>query len=408
MNPTGPDTAAAPIEVNEMDSVPASARAHAPQVRNVFFLLDSFEVGGTETQAVELARGLASAGRRVTLGVLRAEGPLAERLEDSAVSVMEFRPRGGIDSPGGIYQLLRLAAFLRRGRFDVVHTHDLWSNLMGVPAGWLARVPVIISSRRDLAHLAWYEGSRRVWLRRIQSLSHAVLTNSTVIRQALISDDRFAPEKVRVIPNGIDLKKFSRRFPDRTRIFPGPFEGSTIVLVGNMHTDVKGHPWLISAAAAVIREFPKTRFAFVGDGQQRSTFERQVAGLGLGQNFLFLGRRSDVPEILACSDIGVLPSQAEGLPNALLEYLAAGLAVVASHVGGNVEIVEDGQTGLLVPPQDSQALAAAILRLLRDPDLARRLAQSGHNYVAQKYSFERLVDSTDQLYTELLGGQRIC
>jgi len=81
---------------------------------------------------------------------------------------------------------------------------------------------------------------------------------------------------------------------------------------------------------------------------------------------------------------------------------------VASHVGGNVEIVEDGQTGLLVPPQDSQALAAAILRLLRDPDLARRLAQSGHNYVAQKYSFERLVDSTDQLYTELLGGRRIC
>src|SRR5438132_9127842 len=154
--------------------------------RKVFFLVDSLNVGGTETQAVELARRLDPARYDVTLGCLRAQGPLLEKLQGSAVSLLEFYPKGGLDSVGGVYQLLRLAAFLRRGRFDVVHTHDLWSNLMGVLAARLAGVPVVISSRRDLAHLDWYQTKRRVWLRRIQNLSSAVLANANPIRDSLI------------------------------------------------------------------------------------------------------------------------------------------------------------------------------------------------------------------------------
>src|SRR2546430_17166435 len=131
--------------------------------RRVFFLVDSLNLGGTETQAVELALRLDPARYRVTLGCLRETGPLLEKLQGSKVSLLEFYPKGGLDSVGGVYQLLRLAAFLRRGRFDVVHTHDLWSNLMGVLAARLAGVPVIISSRRDLAHLEWYQTKRRGW-----------------------------------------------------------------------------------------------------------------------------------------------------------------------------------------------------------------------------------------------------
>jgi glycosyltransferase involved in cell wall biosynthesis len=122
----------------------------------------------------------------------------------------------------------------------------------------------------------------------------------------------------------------------------------------------------------------------------------------LGRHFLFLGRRDDVPRILACCDIAVLPSRAEGLPNAVLEYLAAGLPTVASRVGGNAEILEDGRTGLLVPPQDSTALAEALLHLLRDPEFAARLGKNGREYVASEFSVQRMVANTDQLYTELL------
>ena len=371
-------------------------------MRKVFYLVDSLNIGGTEIQAVELARRIPDIGYDVTLGCLRIQGPLLQRLQGTAVAVREFHPTGGIDTPAGLYQLLRLSWFLRRQKFDIVHTHDLWSNLLGIPAAWLAGVPAIISSRRDLAHFDWYQGKRRAWLRRIQNLSGAVLTNATPIRDALIAEDGFTPEKLRVIHNGVDIEKFQRCRGSRKHVFPGVGDGKLIVLVGNMHTNVKGHPWLIASAPAVVREFPSTRFALAGDGEQRADFEQQVRDLGLQENFLFLGRRADIPEILACCDIAVLPSRVEGLPNAVLEYMAAGLPTVVTRVGGNAELVEDGVTGLLVPPEDSPALSAALLKLLHNPGLARQIAQNGREFTIRNFSFERLVREVDELYTELL------
>jgi glycosyltransferase involved in cell wall biosynthesis len=122
----------------------------------------------------------------------------------------------------------------------------------------------------------------------------------------------------------------------------------------------------------------------------------------LNANFLFLGRRNDVPEILASCDIAVLPSLAEGLPNAVLEYLAAGLPVVASALGGNLEVIEDGVTGFLVPPEDAGALAGALLRLLEDEELARLLGKAGREHVSSRFSFDRLVEETENLYLRQL------
>ncbi len=386
-----------------------------PRRRKVFFLLDSLNVGGTETQAVELATRLDSDRYDVTLGCLRARGPLLEKLAGTTVSVREFYPKGGFDSVHGMYQMFRLAIFLRRGGFQIVHTHDLYANLLGIPAAVIARVPVIISSQRDLAHLDLYKTRRRVWLRRLQNLSTAVLTNANAVRDAVLAENHFAPQKVRVIHNGVDMERFSHESRDRGWLAPSgasdgvhdgvPDKEKWIVLVGNMHSDVKGHPWLIGGARAITREFPEVRFILVGDGAERKNFERQVAELGLGRNFLFLGRRDDVPAVLACCDIAVLPSKAEGLPNAVLEYLAVGLPTVASRVGGNAEIVQDGKTGLLVPPEDSSALAEALLCLLRDPGLAASLGKNGREYVASGFSFRRMIQNTDQLYTELLHSR---
>src|SRR5579863_3061434 len=372
------------------------------RARKVFFLVDSLEIGGSESQAVELALRLSTARYRVTVGCLRMQGPLLARLQDSAISVMEFYPRGGIDTWRGAWQLLRLAGFLRREHFDVVHTHDLWSNLLGVPAAFLARVPVIISSQRDLSHLPWYQGKRRVWLRRIQSLSTIVLTNAGPNREQLIREGHLRPEKIRVVRNGVDLKKFDRSPGGSSVVSADAGDGKRIVLVGNMTSEVKGHDVLIKAAPVILREFPGTRFILMGDGAYRKQFEAQVGELELKASFIFLGGRQDVPEILAECDLGVLPSKAEGLSNALLEYMAAGLATVATDVGGNAEIVKDGITGLLVPPDSDEFLANAVLRFLRDPDLARRLGYSGKEYIRQTFSFDKLVEQVEGLYSELL------
>jgi glycosyltransferase involved in cell wall biosynthesis len=230
----------------------------------------------------------------------------------------------------------------------------------------------------------------------------AILTNAIPIRDALIAEGGCAPAKLRVIHNGVDIAKFNSGQADRGSLFPAVGDGKLIVLVGNMHSDVKGHPWLIASAPAVVREFPSTRFVLVGDGEQRAKFERQVRASGLVENFLFLGRRGDIPEILACCDIAVLPSRAEGLPNAVLEYMAAGLPSVVTRVGGNAELVDDGKTGLLLPPEDSGALSNALLKLLRDPGMAKRVAQAGHEFTVRTFGFERLVREVDALYSDLL------
>lgn len=393
-------TRGAPDRERSKKSGPAS------RGRRVFYLLDSLHIGGTETQAVELARRISAAGYRVTLGCLRAQGPLLGKLEGSGVRVEEFHPAGGIDSPAGVYQLLRLSWFLRREKFDIVHTHDLWSNLMGVPAARLAGVKAIISSRRDLGHLDWYQGPRRNWLRRIQNLSHVVLANASPIRDSLIAEDGFSPAKLRVIHNGVDVARFQHGRGDREELFPQSSRQKLIVLVGNMHSDIKGHPWAIDAAPAVVQEFPDARFVFVGDGEQRAVFQQQAAQLGLGGNFVFLGHRDDIPEILSVCDIAMLPSRAEGMPNAILEYMAAGLPVVATRVGGNTELIEDGLTGLLVRAEDSAALAAALLRLLKNPAESRQIARNGQAFATANFSFERMVREVDGLYSELLEWDR--
>jgi L-malate glycosyltransferase len=374
--------------------------------RRVFFLVDSLEIGGTETQAVELALRLDPARYSVTLGCLRASGPLLAKLEGSNVSVMEWSARGGVNSPSGIYQMLRLARFLRQNCFDVAHMHDLWSNLFGIPAARLARVPVVISSRRDLGHLAWYTPRRRKILRHLQSLSSAVLVNSADIREQLVREDGFRPEFIRVVHNGIDLDRFTNNRRDRERLFPGLADCKLVVNVANMHSDIKGQPTLIDAAREVCAKFPQAKFVLIGDGTRKAAFESTVTEFGLKQKFLFLGQRHDVADLLACCDIAVLPSQAEGFPNALLEYMAAGLPAIATDVGGNREVIEHGVTGLLTPSNNSDAPAKSILSLLENPAAALQLAHAGRERVRRDFSFDRLIANVDAMYTDLLHTRR--
>lgn len=291
--------------------------------------------------------------------------------------------------------------YLRGHPYDVVQAHDLYSTLLGVPAAWLARVPVILSSRRDLAHWWWYTPRRRDFLRHIQSLSTFVIANSQAVRDFLVREDCFDPSLIRVVRNGVDCEKFAIAVRSRERLFPNlPREAKLIAVVANMNVATKGHLDLIHAAVEVCREYPETIFLLIGDGAERPGIERMAGELELRDNILFLGRRNDVPLVLACCDLSVLASWAEGLPNSVLEAMAAGLPVVATRVGGTPEIIEDEVSGLLVPPRNSHELAQAILRLLGDPKFAQRLARAARERVHLQFSFERLLSELDNLYSE--------
>jgi L-malate glycosyltransferase len=373
----------------------------------VLHLVDTLNVGGTETQMVQTALCLRSTSHYVTVGCLRAKGPLLKILQQAGIPVVEFPKKKTLLSVNGVYQLMRLALFLRRGQFHVIHAHDLWASLLAVPAGRLARTPVIISSRRYLADLDWYTPWRSKTVRTIHRLSTHVIVNSASVRRLLVERDKLPQEKIHVIYNGVDVDRFTGARGDREGLLGSFGSGSKLIaVVANMYSRVKGHAWLIEAARIVCRSVPSAKFVLIGDGAERHKLEQQVRQAGLEENFLFLGHRQDVPELLACCDLSVLPSEAEAMANSVLESMAAGLPVVATRVGGTPEIIVDGEDGLLVPPQNPQALAQAILHILQDADFARRLSRSGQEKMQTHFGFDRLIAQLEQLYSESMLGMK--
>lgn len=381
--------------------VKVSSSGRLKERPRLLFFVESLALGGSQKQSIEVARLLTMNGWAVTVGCLRAEGLLKERVLEAGLPLVEF-PIRSLLTPRAIGQLFRAALFIRRQHFQVVQANDLYSNLFAVPAAWLAKTPVIVSSQRDLSHWWWYTPLKRRILRRIQKLSTWTLVNSHAARHDLIAKDKFNTNRLRVVHNGIDINRYTqRRYTNRGRCLPGvPLTHKIVITVANMHFLAKGHCTLISAAQTICREFPGVKFVMVGDGQHRAFLENEVIAAGLDGKFIFLGYRTDIPDLLSCCDVGVLASKAEGLPNAILEYMAAGLPVVATSVGGVPEIIQHEITGLLVPPEDPVALVAAILRLLREEHFAEQLAKAGREHVAARFNFDLLVRSLNEMYTE--------
>ena len=364
----------------------------------ILHFIDSLRIGGSESQTVEVAVRQAARGSQVTIGCLSLAGSHARDLEARGVRSIEFPIGRSLLSIASLRRILALARYLRGEKFDVVHTHDLYSNLFAVPAAWLARAPRIFSSRRDLASWYWYTARNRRILRLVQNRCDKVVANSQGVKDFLVTQDGFSPEHVVVVRNGVDFTRFvadGHRLLTLPGLHPQHF---VFAVVANMHVHTKGHLVLIDAVELACRQVRDFRIVLVGDGELRQEFAARIAATGLQDYFVFLGPRTDIPEILAACDGGVLASHAEGLPNAVLEYLAAGKSIIATSVGGVPEIIESDKNGLLVPPNNPAALADAIVRLVSDRPLASRLGAQARRDAVDKFSFERLLDNLERLY----------
>jgi glycosyltransferase involved in cell wall biosynthesis len=362
----------------------------------VLQLINQFAIGGAEGQFVERVRCHPEGFRAVVACVNRA-GPYLQTLRGLGISVEEFGLRGSLAQINTGHQILRLAAYIERESIRLVHANDFYANVLAVPAARLAGAKVICS-RFDLGH--WYSRAHHVVEALACRAADAVYVNAGAVRDMCVNDEGVAAEKIAVIRNGVDLAAFdaaARRPLDA----PVPAGRPTIVMIGNLFP-VKGHLDLIDAVARLKPEFPDLLVLCAGEGSMRAIVEQQIAHHGLRETVLLLGHRMDVPALLARAQVAVLPSHAEGLSNALIEAMAASLPVVATAVGGNVELVVEGASGHLVPPHKTEVLAERLAGLLREPQRAKALGAAGRKRVQQELTLEEMTRRTGELYGSLL------
>jgi glycosyltransferase involved in cell wall biosynthesis len=264
-------------------------------------------------------------------------------------------------------------------------------------------VPILVAGRRSLSgykeEFGWFDRGLDALARRSADV---IVANSQAVIDDVVAREGLARERIRLIRNGVEIPP-PLSDAERTALRAGFGVGPDELLIGTVANlkPAKGIGHLIEAAAAVGEAIPAARFRVVGEGWLRPELEARIAARGLGERIALAGSVPDARAVYGAFDLVVHPSDAEGLPNAVLEAAAAGRPIVATAAGGTGEIVTDGETGLLVPIGDSAALGAAIIRLARDPDLRARLGAAARERAARDFGMDRFVAETVALYEEL-------
>lgn len=376
---------------------------------NVLFIIDSFEQGGSERQALQLLRQLHESGRvNVRLACLQDKGSLKIEAEQLGIGEIHEYPLTSFYDLNFLKQLRRLVRYVKENRIEVVHTHCFYTNIFGMIGGWLARVPCRLTSKGET------DGFRTPMQKRVERfsfrLAHRVIANCLVVQEMLIREG-VDPKRIIQHYNGLDLDRMNVR-PGLTREvvraqFGLPETGKRFMtIVANLRNPVKDHEMFLRAAARVRAHVPEAAFVIAGEGELMPGLRELAHQLGIAEDVHFIGRCDDVANLLFASHVGVLSSKAEGFANAILEYMAVGLPVVATDVGGVREAIIEGQTGFIVPAGDDAQMAARIIEVLSDDNWAREMGTLGRGVVGDKFSSEHHLRNTLELYEEVLSSRQ--
>jgi L-malate glycosyltransferase len=349
---------------------------------------------GGQNQVLVTVMGLRSLGHRTML-VAHPEGELRQRAREG-LDVFPLAPRTEMDL-GAAWRLARLIKSLTP---DVVHAHDSHAVAMASLALSMSTQPAklpLLAARRVDFHLRGNSLSR--WKYRQVDMFICV---SEAIRDMLVADG-VPVDRTVIVNEGIDLERVAAAPPARLHEelwlpHHAPVVGNVAALVPH-----KGQRHLVEAAALVVRQVPDARFVIAGEGELRAALERQIKDHHLEKHVLLLGFRPDVLSLHKAFDLFVMSSVTEGLGTSLLDAMACEKPIVATNAGGIPEVVLEGTTGLLVPPRDHAAMAAAIVRLLKDPALRDRMGAAGLRVVREKFSAERMVQDTLKVYQAVMS-----
>ena len=381
----------------------------------VAYVLPNLARGGTEKHVRDLVERIDRGRFAPRIISVAGGGPMEEDFSrlDVPVHVLEYRSISL--KPGKAGPLFRDERGFFRSFSGILSGHDVrilhcylpMANILGMAAARRSRTPVKIVSKRALCRYKVGHPVYSFFESFANLAADAVMVNSRAVAEDVRRTERFLGNKIFLVYNGLDA--VADPVGNRAPLPPDlglPHDAVPITYVANIRED-KAHLCLVEAARQVCDAYPSVRFLFVGrKDREAADVQRRIRELGLSDRVLLTGLRDDIPAILGASRLVAHPGEQEGFSNAILEAMAAGLPVVASRAGGNPEAVVDGETGLLFPHGDADALARAILSLLRDPARAGAMGEAGRRRVAEHFPIGKMVSEVESLYETLLAKKR--
>ena len=369
---------------------------------SIIHLVEDLKIGGAERVIADIVEGLDRKRFEARVWCVARGGETADELMEKGVEVRIL----GISSYHNPLNIIRLSRLLKKEEPDIVHTHGYFASVIGRLAAKKAGIPTIITH----VHSTYWEYKKRHILieRYLSRFTHKIICCSEAVENFVTCHEKIKNDKTVVIYNGVDEERFSPiQDPSSARARFGIDRESPVVGTVSSLTPHKGQGFLIQAAAKIRDKYPSTKFLIVGDGPLRLSLEEQAQRLGLQSSLILTGARRDIPELLSLMDIFVLPSSSrEGLGIAIIEAMAMEKPLVTTDIGGIPEAVQDGETGLLVPPGDSDALAKAIIELLDDPDRAKAMGKKGRDRFEQKFTRKRMLSQIENLYLALASQKK--
>lgn len=367
--------------------------------RRLLIITDEMEIGGTQRQIVELARHINRANFEVSLVYFRNDSPYVAELESAGVRVLQVPKRHRID-PGF---MLRLARLVKEGEYDIIHAFSFSGEIWGWLANFLAGQACFVSSARSLYD--WFSPMQWRIKRFITLNSAAFISNSEAGAEHAALRMGVRRDSVHVVTNGLPCPPLYDEIRQRRQARED--DHFRVAFVGRLVSQ-KNVSCLLQAFENVHASVPGARLCIVGDGPERAELEAQAATLGIADCVEFAGEQADVSEWLAAADVFVNCSVREGLSNAIMEAMFSGLPVVASNVGGNSELVEHGESGLLFPSGDFETLAAVLVELAGDPEQRARLGESGRVRSRRSHDPQRMASEMERIYERCLLDSSAC
>jgi glycosyltransferase involved in cell wall biosynthesis len=362
--------------------------------KRLMIITHDLAIGGLQQVIVNICNTIDRSKFNVSVLCLRDLGDFAHDIEEMGISVEVIQQR---QEKTDYLSFLKVAEILRREKTDIIHTHNTQPFIDGTIAALMTGVKTIVHTD----HARSFPDKKRYmfaeWL--MSHFAYKIVGVSDHTSQNLIMYEKISPKKVVTIPNGIDGSRFQIIIDkEKKRKELGILKNGPIMGLGVRLTEQKGITYLLQAMPEIIKEIPNVTLVIAGEGPLDDSLKKECISLGLEENVLFVGRRLDIPELIKLFDLYVLPSLWEGLPMVLLEAMAAGCPIVATDVGGNSTLIEDGFNGSLVKSGDFSALSKEVIKLLIDRDICNKYSANSKKRFDDKFSANYMTKQYERLY----------